>query len=284
LAHIFSGDLNSLDLEVLEALKTLPDTYWVFAGFHVGREVDWFVVRVATPTEHSALILTELKRYEYGVRGVSQDAAWERQSSDGVWHPIDSGNDRNPYWQAVNTANALKSWLWNNQRLYFGGSELTEHPEDDFGVWPNVLILSPPGVRHFLPLRPTSRYGAWVYDLDRWLGSLQTWRPRKGVGLSEVDLQHLVEALGLKEIWAGSPNVPASAPVPITSTEAPTAFLSWLADLSARIDHISARLDRLEHKLFEQPHPDNHHLDSNHDGPESHAEREEEEPAQHPPY
>jgi len=260
LARIFSGDQNSLDLEVLEALKTLPDTYWVFAGFHVGREVDWFVVRVAAPNEHSALILTELKRYEYGVRGVSQDAPWERQASDGQWYPIDSANDRNPYWQAVNTANALKSWLWNNQRLYYSGSEVEPHPEDDFGVWPNVLILSPPGVRHFLPLRPTSRYGAWVYDLDRWLGSLQTWRPRKGVGLSEADLHALVEALGLKEIWAGSPNVPVPASVPHPHAEAPAAFVNWLADLSARIDSISIRLDRLERSQ--------NHNGANHHAPE----------------
>ena len=112
MSRIYAGDMASIDTEVLEALKALPNDYWVLAGFTVGREVDWLIVRTARPMEHSAIIITELKRYEHNIRGISQDAVWERQDIDGEWHPIEGGYaDRNPYWQAVNGANALKHWL-----------------------------------------------------------------------------------------------------------------------------------------------------------------------------
>ena len=245
MSRIYAGDLASVDQEVLAALKLLPDDYWIFAGFHVGREVDWLVVRTAPPQEHSAIILTELKRYEHSVRGISQDAPWERQDVEGGWHVIDSGNDRNPYWQAVNSANALKHWLWNNQRLYHPVNGM-ERPEDDFGAWPIVLILSPPGVQHLLPLRPTNRYGAWVYDLERWMGMLQSWRPRKGVGLSSKDMQGIVAALGLSEVWHGSGTTSASQPAYEAPSEAPAQFLAWLGELASRVQELSERVEQLE--------------------------------------
>ena len=40
MSRIYTGDMQSVDTEVLEALKALPNDYWVLAGFTVGREVD----------------------------------------------------------------------------------------------------------------------------------------------------------------------------------------------------------------------------------------------------
>jgi hypothetical protein len=257
-SRIYTGDMASVDTEVLEVLKTLPNDYWVLAGFTVGREVDWLIVRTARPMEHSAIIITELKRYEHSIRGVSQDAVWERQDIDGEWHPIEGGYaDRNPYWQAVNGANALKHWLWNNQRLYLGNNgHGIERAEDEFGAWPIVLILSPPGVQHLLPLRPTSRYGAWVYDLDRWLSMLQSWRPRKGVGLSSADMTKLVTSLGLQEVHRGPEDETYEPSMEAMPGDAPVQFMAWLQEMNARVMELSERVERLEAERMEQERPD----------------------------
>jgi hypothetical protein len=259
MSRIYAGDMASIDTEVLEALKALPNDYWVLAGFTVGREVDWLIVRTARPMEHSAIIITELKRYEHNIRGVSQDAVWERQDIDGEWHPIEGGYaDRNPYWQAVNGANALKHWLWNNQRLYLGMNGHTiERAEDEFGAWPIVLILSPPGVEHLLPLRPTSRYGAWVYDLERWLSMLQSWRPRKGVGLSSADMAKLVAALGLEEVHRGpDEEIDYEPSEGIMQGDPASQFMAWLHEMNARVQELSERVERLENERIEQERPD----------------------------
>jgi hypothetical protein len=257
MSRIYAGDMASIDTEVLEAMKLLPNDYWVLAGFTVGREVDWLVIRTARPMEHSAIIITELKRYEHSIRGVSQDAVWERQDIDNEWHPIEgSYSDRNPYWQAVNGANALKHWLWNNQRLYLGNNGYgMERAEDEFGAWPIVLILSPPGVQHLLPLRPTSRYGAWVYDLDRWQSMLQSWRPRKGVGLSSTDMAKLVSALGLEEVHRGPEEDTYEEPEGILSGDPVSSFMSYLQDMNARIHELSERVERLEAERIEAERP-----------------------------
>ncbi len=236
MSHIFAGDEKSIDPEVIEAVKGLPNNYWVLAGFTVGREVDFLVIRTARPNEHSAIIITELKRYEHAIRGISQDAVWERQDISGQWHPIDGNySDRNPYWQAVNGANQLKHWLWNNQRLYLSNSGHLERDEDQFGAWPLVLILSPTGIQHLLPLRPTSRYGAWVFELDRWLSMLQSWNPRKGVGLTAANMQSLVKSLGLTEIHNGGDEEPSDLEL-TPPTEVPAVFMEWLRGLPSKQD------------------------------------------------
>jgi hypothetical protein len=257
MSRIYAGDMASIDTEVLEALKALPNDYWVLAGFTCGREVDWLIIRTARPLEHSAIIITELKRYEHSIRGISQDAVWERQDIEGDWHPIEgSYADRNPYWQAVNGANALKHWLWNNQRLYLGNNGYSlERAEDEFGAWPIVLILSPPGVQHLLPLRPTSRYGAWVYDLDRWLSMLQSWRPRKGVGLSSGDMAKLVGALGLEEVHRGPEEDTYEEPEGILSGDPISSFMAYLQDMNARVHELTERVERLEAERIEAERP-----------------------------
>jgi hypothetical protein len=257
MSRIYAGDMASIDTEVLEALKALPNDYWVLAGFTVGREVDWLIIRTARPMEHSAIIITELKRYEHSIRGISQDAVWERQDIEGDWHPIEgSYSDRNPYWQAVNGANALKHWLWNNQRLYLGNNgHSLERAEDEFGAWPIVLILSPPGVQHLLPLRPTSRYGAWVYDLDRWLSMLQSWRPRKGVGLSSADMTKLVTSLGLEEVHRGPEEETFEEPEDMMHGDPLSQFMGWLQEMNSRVQELTERVERLEAERIEDTRP-----------------------------
>lgn len=211
MSHIFVGDMGTVDKEVLDRLQQLGDDFWVIAATSVEREIDWLVIRTM-PNGHSAIIVTELKRYNEPIRGISQDSTWERQTIDGSWHPMNGHNDRNPYWQAVNTANTLKQWLWNHQDLIRDNA--SRENEDQFGVWPLLLILSPEGVRHQLPVRPTSRYGAWVFDLDRWVNMLESWKPRKGVAFTDKDMTRLVGVLGLTEVKNTTPHEAAPKTLP----------------------------------------------------------------------
>src|SRR5947209_7190339 len=60
-ARIFAGELSRIDQEVLAGVQRLPDDFWVFAEFHVGRNVDWLIIR-PIPGRPSVLIMTECKR------------------------------------------------------------------------------------------------------------------------------------------------------------------------------------------------------------------------------
>jgi hypothetical protein len=253
MARIYAGDLNSVDPDVLDRLKALPIDYRVFASFQVGREVDFMIAR-ANPSGHSALIVTELKRYSRRVRGAGQDSEWEMETEDGSWVAIESSKDRNPYWQAVNTVNAVNDWLENNQmRFLTGRTEVLGR--DEFRCWPDLLILSPPGVVHGLPLRPTSRFGAWFFDLERWLRSVQSWSPTKGVGLSIEEIDRIGEALGLSVVWEdeGTPEVESHAEA--VQDSAPDALATWLKALVQRVSDLEARVHALESKSSAPPPP-----------------------------
>lgn len=237
MARIFAGELSMIDQEVFDALKQLPDDFWVFAEFNIGRNIDWFIVRPENP---STLILTELKRVSRPLRG-AVNGLWEKQDASGEWEEMPANaSDANPYWQAVNSANALADWLWNNQQLYRETADI--RPSAEFRVWPDLLLLSPQGVIHRLPLAPPSRYGRWWFSMDEWIRHVRGWTPRSGVSLHPREVVNLVEALRLTEIWSGSGETieePTSFDVGTPSSE-PATFVSWLQTLEQRV----ARLER----------------------------------------
>jgi hypothetical protein len=238
MARIFAGELSMIDQEVFDTLKRLPDSFWVFAEFNIGRNIDWFIIRPDSP---STLILTELKRVNKPLRG-AVNGLWEKQNASGEWEEIPANaSDTNPYWQAVNSANALADWLWNNQQLYRETADI--RPSSEFRVWPDLLLLSPPGTIHRLPLAPPSRYGRWWFSMDEWLRHVRGWTPRTGVTLSHPEVANLVEALRLTEIWSGGE--PVNEPLPPQETQPspePTNFVTWLQALEQRVVRLEYEL------------------------------------------
>lgn len=248
MAHVFIGNRAKVDDEVLSRVSLLPDDYWVFAEFDItGRNIDWFITRAVSAhgpeSQHSVLILTELKRIAAALEG-SVDEQWRLRTSDGTWTDIipNSQSDLNYYWQSVNAANALSQWLWNNQQRFLEPGNI--RPTSDFKVWPDLLIVSPPDVIHRLPLQPPTRFGQWWYGIDDWHRHIETWRPRFGVGLTADNMRLLADALGLQR---QSPVAePVSAPPDIVPDTAPALlFATWLQTLESRIKRIEDHL-RLE--------------------------------------
>ena len=248
MARIFVGETTRVDQEVLEAVKRLPDDYWVFAEFNVGRNVDWFVVRQVSPeqatTGISVMILLETKQISRPLHGLSSDAHWQTTDDEGVMVDIAPSNDDdiNYYWQAVNTANALTQWLWNNQQIYREEGEVRD--ERDFRVWPDLLLLGPPDIRHRLPIRPSTGYGAWWYNSERWLNHVQEWVPRAGIAFTEQEMSNLSNVLGLKHIET-----------PIDSAEYSSAdlelkvFQTWLRSLVTRIEVLESQVEALANRI-----------------------------------
>jgi len=239
MARIFAGELSMIDQEVLDALKQLPDSYWVFAEFTIGRNIDWFIIRPDAP---STLILTELKRLSKPIRG-DVNGFWEHASNEGEWGELPTnGSDTNPYWQSVNSANALADWLWNNQQLYRETADI--RPALEFRVWPDLLLLSPPGVTHRLPLAPPSRYGRWWFNIDDWLRHVRGWTPKSGVTLTSQEVLNMAAALRLSEIWSGGETGQPSLHGTGTSAgpEMATALVGWLRGLEQRINRLEAEL------------------------------------------
>jgi hypothetical protein len=239
MARIFAGELSMIDQEVLDTLKRLPDSFWVFAEFNIGRNIDWFIIRPDAP---STLILTELKRSSKPIRG-AVNGLWEKLSITGEWGELPtSGTDTNPYWQAVNSANALADWLWNNQQLYRETADI--RPAADFRVWPDLLLLSPPGTIHRLPLAPPSRYGRWWFNTDDWMRHVRGWSPKSGITLTTDEVSNLVAALRLTEIWSGGevelPPLPPIATTPASDTAA--SFVGWLQGIDQRITRLENEL------------------------------------------
>lgn len=256
MAHIFIGDENKIDTEVLETVKYgLPDDFWVYAEFSIdsalgGRNVDWLVARAASQSEQlSTLIMTEVKRVSSPLKGLI-NSPWEKLSDLGEWETIFPRNERdtNYYWQAVNTANALADWLWNYQRLYREGSDLSP---DEFRVWPDLLILSQNELIHQLPQRPPNGYGGIYYDPDRWVTHVVRWNPRVGIPLYADDLDRLAGALGLRPIE--SPTVapaPVKPPAPhVVPQDGPGGLHSGLRGLEEYLHGLEVRISTLEEEL-----------------------------------
>lgn len=239
MAHCYVGELSKIDQEVFAAVRTLPDDFWVFAEFFAGRNIDWFVVRASSNGLPSTLILMELKRSSRAIRG-DINGTWQQFDDSGEWQEIPPhGTDINYYWQAVNSANALKTWLWNNQRLYRDDADA--RPQDDFRVWPDLLILSPPEMMHRLPLSPSNRFGQWFYSAEHWVRHVEGWSPKAGVNLSARDLDQLAAVLGLRPVAAEKP-----APAAL---DAPAAFVDWLRQFQERLESLEAQVRSLENAL-----------------------------------
>jgi hypothetical protein len=203
MAQIYAGERSRIDASVLEAVRGLPDDYWVFAEFTLRRNVDWLIIREAQVgpkgLRPSAIIVTEVKRVSAPLRG-DTNRPWEALCPPDSWQEITPSNrkDLNYYWQAVNTANALRAWLWNHQRLFLPPQRV--RPESDFKLWPDLLLLGPCGTAHQLPLAPESRFGRWFFGLDAWLDHVRAWSPREGIALSAAELREMPRLFGLERL------------------------------------------------------------------------------------
>lgn len=213
MARVFAGNEALVDPDVLEAVKRLSNDFFVFAEFDIDRRnIDWLIIRVATGAREdmlsSAAILTEMKRISAPITGTVQDE-WRVERLDGTVEAVGAGQEKNPYWQAVAAANALRSWLWNHHKLFCDeGADAAELLESNFSVWPDVLILPRHDqvIEHRLPVRPTNGFGMWWFDLDRWLQHVTTWRPNqrdRTRRFSERELLRLADLLDTHEIHHG---------------------------------------------------------------------------------
>jgi hypothetical protein len=265
MARIFAGNESLVDPEVFDAVKRLSNEFFVFAEFDIDRRnIDWLIVRAASgkgEDSSSAAILTELKRISAPITGTVQDE-WRVERIDGTIETVGGGQEKNPYWQAVSAANALRAWLWNHHRLFCDdGSEPGERQESNFSVWPDVLILPrhQQHLEHRLPVRPTNGFGMWWFDLDRWLHHVMTWRPNqrdRTRRFTESELVRLAALLDTHEIYDGRtesappPNLEAPRPAVAASFEPVVSYFRSLDDqvaaLTARVAQLETYIDQLE--------------------------------------
>ncbi|MBI4236360.1 MAG: hypothetical protein HY688_03275 [Chloroflexi bacterium] len=245
MSHIYAGQPSLVHPDVLEALKRLPRDFWVFAEFDVERNVDVLLVREVRdsrdPSQHSTLILTEVKALSRPIRVLSINGPWERKNEAGGWEEIPfSGDDTNHYRQAVNTSNALQRWLHNNQRFFLEGQEI--RPEEEFKPWPDLLIISPPGIVHQLPLQNPTKFGYWFVDVSAWTRHLVDWQQRRGIGLTERDLQSLADLLRLQLVWEDEPVRAQPLPEGIpSSADSLMALVTWARSVEERLRRLEER-------------------------------------------
>lgn len=238
MAKIFLGDVSKVDPEVLHALEGLPDEFWVLGEITLKRNHDWLIIRPRT-TAPSTLIVTEVKRQALPLRG-SVNGVWEEKPIGEDWTvvPTSHADDKNYYWQAVNSANALSEWLRNNAPVFDDGDG---RAWAESKVWPDLLVLSPPEVRHRLPLKPDSGFGMWYFDPGRWVEHLASWRPTIGPQLTEEQVERLVRHLGLTPHMA---TVSAEAAAELASVA--SASSQTETDLALTVRELEARVQRLE--------------------------------------
>lgn len=274
-----------VDAEVLAVVEQLPDDFWVFAEFTMGtRNVDWLVIRPvpddAPPDLHATITVTELKRTNSVLEGGDQ-GPW-RELKDGEWSEIVPSNkaDQNYYWQLVNTCNECRDWMFSNHRRFMPAPKtVTVH---SFRPWPMLLILSPPGVEHRLPIYPQSRYGSYHYDLQSWFNKLLAWKSREGVKMTASEAADLARILNLQAhvpspaanglahkllapaagaVESFAPDAPPAPPAqppfsPPVAVERPEPAprprpsahpdTTWVAGFSQWVASVEARLARLE--------------------------------------
>lgn len=206
MARVFAGELTRIDVEVVERLRReLPDDFSVLAEVNVGRNVDVIVVR-PMGREPALLVAAELKHVSRPLMGQT-DGLWRERMNDGEWRPIRPSNnhDINHHWQAVNAADALQRWLRHNQDRFLGFHGAV--PDWQVRVWPQLVLYGVPREAHELPAQPVTRFGSWFFNIDQWINELNVRRPREGMTLSQLDVERLIDALGLMNI----PNVAALA-------------------------------------------------------------------------
>ncbi len=259
MARVFAGNETLVDPDVFEAVKRLSNDYFVFAEFDIDRRnIDWLIIRAATgngddsPT--SAAILTEMKRISAPITGTVQDE-WRVERIDGSVEIVGGGQEKNPYWQAVAGANALRAWLWNHHRLFCddtsGGAEAHE---SNFSVWPDVLILPRHQQRldHRLPVRPTNGFGMWWFDLERWLNHVETWRPNqrdRTRRYSESELVRLAALLDTHEVHDGRTEAAPVSPVTVAQAEPLAPFepvSNYFRALEDQVVTLTSRVAQLE--------------------------------------
>src|SRR4051812_45586903 len=127
MARVFVGDKAKVNPEVLEAVKDLPNDFWVVLEFSVSRRnIDVLIVRPVAEGP-ATLIVTEVKRAARPLRGTF-NGPWEQIDDLGTTpferadYAFDSKQrDTNPYWQAVETANTLGEWLKTNEPVFAAG-------------------------------------------------------------------------------------------------------------------------------------------------------------------
>lgn len=248
MARIFYGRRDMLDEAVLEAVRQLNDDFWVLAEFDLDRRnVDWLIIRAVPddrPAGHfSTLYLTELKRTSAQLSG-GEHGRWSIERN-GVATEIVPNNkaDENHWQQALNVSNVVRDWLYLNQRRY-RFLHLPEYGETSFKLWPTLLILSnPPDLQHRLPLKPANRFGAFHYDLGRWLAALKNWEVKDGIQLTAKELARLVDAIGLQEL------IQSAASSQSVETQG---NLDWIDGFTRWAKGIEARLSRFEDQYHVQ--------------------------------
>jgi hypothetical protein len=257
MARVFVGDKAKVNPDVLEAVKDLPNDFWVVLEFSVSRRnIDVLIVRPVAEGP-ATLIVTEVKRAARPLRGTF-NGPWEQIDDLGTTpferadYAFDSKQrDTNPYWQAVETANTLGEWLKTNEPVFAAGETGVW---TDVKPWPDVLIISPPGVRHQLPLRPETGFGRWFFNIDDWIRHLETWRQTRGPVLTERDIAAVVNFLQLEQVAGGSaraitaePHTPE--PLVRTGADRVSALETRVVQLDARVKELEAVIESLRGAL-----------------------------------
>ena len=256
MARVFVGNDAMVDRDVLDAVKRLPDDFFVFAEFDIDRRnIDWLIVRATNPQDDASVsgaILTELKRVSAPITGTVHDE-WRVERIDGTTDVISGGQEKNPYWQAVAAANGLRGWLWNHHRLFCDDRDIAERQEANFSVWPDVLILGRHGQQfdHRLPVRPTTGYGMWWFDLDRWLTHVQSWKPNQRERtrrFTEAELVRLAGLVGAREI-EHTPVMAITVAAPIMPNYAFAPPATPAAGLTAALDPLARHLAGIDTQI-----------------------------------
>src|SRR4051794_19701731 len=272
MARVFAGNLALVDQDVLESVKRLPHEFFAFAEFDIDRRnIDWLIIRASDggqdDSPFSAAILTELKRVSAPITGTVQDE-WKVERIDGTIESVSGGQEKNPYWQAVSAANALRNWLWNHHKLFCDehGDSATRQ-ESNFSVWPDVLILPRHDrpIDHRLPVRPTNGFGMWWFELDRWAQHVLTWRPNqrdRTRRFTESELIKLAELFNTHQIYDSRTESPREViterpAISISSLDHVFSSLTnYLRDLEDQISSLTSRVWQLEQRSLEEDRAD----------------------------
>ncbi len=236
-------DPELIDPDIVDALSILDENYFVFFEVNWGeRSSDIAIIRAGEPpTQHSTLIVAEVKHFDKAVRG-TVNGQWSVEIAPNKWAPLPGfhyGEDTSPYWQTVNTANTVNMWLFNNQRLYRDKSNLVD-AIDAYKVWPDLVLISPDNVWHRLPRKPDSGYGMWFYNLDSWIDHVLSWEPKLGTLFSVGELEALAESLNLQElVFNHLPEDHQASSVEQFSDETGAALLERLTQLEHQVGSIS---------------------------------------------
>ncbi len=85
MAHIYAGNRPKVVPALLEAVRTLPDCFWVFLEFNIGRNVDCLAIRLS-PGQPTGFRNVEVKWQPYKLRGNLENGPWE-ELVEGEWGP-----------------------------------------------------------------------------------------------------------------------------------------------------------------------------------------------------